>query len=210
MNGDIIGRVIISEKYPATPESFYVWIAPEFSSYVEVGSWVVAEDPDNPSFKYFCTIEDLKNISSTTSFDEYYSHNMGNPTYEPMSKPEVIILAKLKVLKNTLNSLIAPVNRLRIKFMNEGDMKYMFSDIVYHPSRRIIGGVVNGKVESGDSFIPIYFDSDYILGPEAAHLNISGISGMASKTSYAMFLIYSILKWAYDNGKKPLIVIFNL
>lgn len=31
-----------------------------------------------------------------------------------------------------------------------------------------------------------------MIGPEGAHLNISGISGLASKTSYAMFLLKAI------------------
>lgn len=35
-------------------------------------------------------------------------------------------------------------------------------------------------------------DAQFILGPEGAHLNISGISGLAAKTSYAMFLMKSI------------------
>ena len=30
------------------------------------------------------------------------------------------------------------------------------------------------------------------LGPEGAHLNISGISGLAAKTSYCMFLLKAI------------------
>lgn len=32
----------------------------------------------------------------------------------------------------------------------------------------------------------------FLIGPEGAHLNISGISGLASKTSYAMFLMKAI------------------
>ena len=35
-------------------------------------------------------------------------------------------------------------------------------------------------------------NSKFIIGPEGAHLNISGISGLASKTSYAMFLLKAI------------------
>ncbi|MEW6230477.1 MAG: ATP-binding protein, partial [Bacillota bacterium] len=35
----------------------------------------------------------------------------------------------------------------------------------------------------------VYLDKRYVLGPEGAHVNISGISGLATKTSYAMFLI---------------------
>ena len=40
--------------------------------------------------------------------------------------------------------------------------------------------------------LPVNLNSKFILGPEGAHLNISGISGLASKTSYAMFLLKAI------------------
>jgi uncharacterized protein len=40
----------------------------------------------------------------------------------------------------------------------------------------------------------VYLDRRYLLGPEGAHVNIGGISGLATKTSYAMFLIQSILQ----------------
>ena len=40
--------------------------------------------------------------------------------------------------------------------------------------------------------IPVHFNSHFLIGPEGAHLNISGISGLASKTSYAMFLLKAI------------------
>jgi len=40
--------------------------------------------------------------------------------------------------------------------------------------------------------VPIEFDAKYLVGPEAAHLNIAGISGLATKTSYAMFLLSAI------------------
>lgn len=40
--------------------------------------------------------------------------------------------------------------------------------------------------------LPVHLNSKFILGPEGAHLNISGISGLAAKTSYAMFLMKAI------------------
>lgn len=39
-----------------------------------------------------------------------------------------------------------------------------------------------------------HLDWRYILGPEEAHVNITGISGLATKTSYAMFLLQSLLQ----------------
>ncbi len=38
-----------------------------------------------------------------------------------------------------------------------------------------------------------YLDTDYILGNNGAHINVSGLSGVAAKTSYTTFLIYSML-----------------
>jgi len=40
--------------------------------------------------------------------------------------------------------------------------------------------------------IPVHFNSKFLIVPEVALLNISGISGLAAKTSYAMFLMKSI------------------
>ncbi|CAN5713107.1 ATP-binding protein [soil metagenome] len=38
----------------------------------------------------------------------------------------------------------------------------------------------------------IYLDLEFLDGTRGAHVNISGISGVATKTTYAMFLLYSL------------------
>ena len=37
--------------------------------------------------------------------------------------------------------------------------------------------------------VPVHLDRRDLIGPEAAHLNIAGISGLATKTSYVTFLV---------------------
>ena len=39
---------------------------------------------------------------------------------------------------------------------------------------------------------PVYLDVDFIDGTKGAHVNISGVSGVATKTSYATFLLYGL------------------
>lgn len=62
--------------------------------------------------------------------------------------------------------------------------------------------------------LPVNLNSKFLLGPEGAHLNISGISGLASKTSYAMFLMKSIqdqyLKYDEESDESVAFVIFNV
>lgn len=41
---------------------------------------------------------------------------------------------------------------------------------------------------------PIYADFSFINGERGGHISISGISGVATKTSYAMFLLYQLLE----------------
>jgi hypothetical protein len=49
-----------------------------------------------------------------------------------------------------------------------------------------------GLYRSGGTESPVYLDADFLLGPEAAHLNITGVSGLATKTSAVEWLLASI------------------
>ena len=48
-----------------------------------------------------------------------------------------------------------------------------------------------GMSQAGDT---VYLDMDFVTGKKAAHISISGISGAATKTTYAMFLLYMLFE----------------
>ncbi|MXY73409.1 MAG: ATP-binding protein [Acidimicrobiia bacterium] len=72
------------------------------------------------------------------------------------------------------------------------------------PVRRVVGEErdealdmteVERKLPAGltrESSQPMMLDLDFLDGTKGAHVNISGISGVATKTSYATFLLYSL------------------
>src|SRR5438067_8417288 len=39
---------------------------------------------------------------------------------------------------------------------------------------------------------PVFLDLDFLDGSRGAHVNISGVSGVATKTTYALFLLYAL------------------
>ena len=41
---------------------------------------------------------------------------------------------------------------------------------------------------------PVFLDLDFLDGTRGAHVNISGVSGVATKTTYATFLLYSLFE----------------
>jgi len=56
----------------------------------------------------------------------------------------------------------------------------------------------------------IYLDADFLLGPEAAHLNITGVSGLATKTSAVEWLLASLFKHFPDEKGSIAAVCFNV
>ncbi|ABV33938.1 MULTISPECIES: ATP-binding protein [Pseudothermotoga] len=72
----------------------------------------------------------------------------------------------------------------------EIDIAFGFDELIKQRMAVPIGVFKNGR--------PAYADIRYILGENGAHINISGQSGVASKTSYATFLVKSFL----DTGRR--------
>src|SRR5205823_330791 len=67
-----------------------------------------------------------------------------------------------------------------------------------------------GLYTSGGLEAPVYVDADFLLGPEAAHLNISGVSGLATKTSAVEFLLASIFQHFPPHKGRVAAVCFNV
>ena len=57
---------------------------------------------------------------------------------------------------------------------------------------------------------PIWLDSDYLLGPEAGHANWTGQSGLATKTSHAVFLLSAVFQKLRAQGKSVAALMFNV
>jgi len=74
-----------------------------------------------------------------------------------------------------------PGSAVRLATDGERDIALSFDDV----ERRLPAGASrNGE--------PVFLDLDFVDGTKGAHINISGISGVATKTSYATFLLYSL------------------
>lgn len=75
----------------------------------------------------------------------------------------------------------------------------------------IPAGYIKMYEGENEQILPVNFNSHFLIGPEGAHLNISGISGLASKTSYAMFLMKAIQDTAMkENQDSVAFVMMNV
>jgi len=110
------------------------------------------------------------------------------------------------VLKMEPEEPIQPVAIGNVFLAEDTDVEKSLRMDSYPNSQIPVGLYVNGENQS-----PVYLDSNFLLGPEAAHLNVTGVSGLATKTSIIEFLLSSIFqKYQSESSDKIATVLFNV
>lgn len=199
-----IGKTSSPLREPNKTGIFYFWIKNDV--YINPFDFVVAEHIDGS--KTVGIVDEIFSYTDSEShLTNYIGSELGNPEAEPYIDRVSATIARVQVLRNIRNDgreelyMPIPAER-RVYFADKEAIKSAlgFDKILGIP---IPGGLVK---QSNGSLIPVYIDSDYLVGPNGAHANVTGISGLATKTSYIMFLIYSL----YRKLKNVSIVIFNV
>jgi hypothetical protein len=200
-----IGKTTATENQPNTVDTFSFWLSPE--TLVNPFDFVTVDHL--MSTRTIGVVRDMKTITDAPShLSNYVSSEFGNVMIAPNTNRITTTIAEAAVLAN-----FGEDSDLEINMPVENDRPVRFataSEIGLALGAEDLRIPVSmGLIEmSNGAKIPIKVDGRYLLGPEAAHLNVSGISGLATKTSYLMFLVQSILK-AYGSDKIG-VVIFNV
>ncbi|MFP3203144.1 MAG: ATP-binding protein [Sulfolobus sp.] len=202
-----IGKVIISDRDRAKHNEFYVWVAKDEN--IEVGSTIlVAEDDKNKIVGL--VVDSYSTSSAENALAEFYSSEVGNPSVQLPIEPRVITVYKVRVLRREPAITKPPTSRMRVRFADQQDIDFLNQTI--SPRNRVLAGFLYSfsDPQNPNSWIPLYYDARYIAGPEGAHVMITGKSGLAAKTTYALFLIFSFLQWARNNNRRVAVVAFNV
>lgn len=210
MKNKLIGRVIATEKNPTTMDKFTFWT----DSHLKLHAFdIVKVGHIDKSFSYG-VIENISHITDTQSFlTSFISSDFGNVEIEAPTLRVGMNYAEASVSFNDKN-LYTPVHNGSPVYLatEEEIVSALGLDKVQNP---LVCGSLKMYEDTDDEItLPVRINSKFILGPEGAHLNISGISGLASKTSYAMFLLKAIqeqyLKKSGDEEETVAFVIFNV
>lgn len=185
-----IGRVVATELKPSTPHQFHFWTARE--SPVGIGAIVRVQAPDRLVFGIvtdgFAYSDLLTPIHDVIGAD-------GDPALGGRSPTErsEIRLYTAAVLRQIPEEPLQPVPLGEVHLAADADVvTALRMDAFLEPGKST--GIPVGVYAAGGLESPIYLDADFLLGPEAAHLNITGVSGLATKTSAVEFLLTSIFQ----------------
>jgi DNA helicase HerA-like ATPase len=199
MEPKVIGKVTATESRPTTFNTLRFWLGE--GAEVRVFD-VVRVQHIKRSYTY-AIVRDLHYITDSAGhLAGYVSSDFGDVSAAPMNKRIGTTIAEAEVLYNS-DHIEMPVREGALVETADADgvRKALGLEGFQKP---IPAGYIS---MSYGTEVPIEFDSRYLLGPEGAHLNIAGISGLATKTSYAMFLLNSIQQRMSDRVS---IILFNV
>jgi len=201
---EIIGKASATEREPNSSEKFSFWLAAEKI----VNPFDIIEAAQMEGTRTFGLVTNIRQVTDAPShLSNFISSDFGSTEAMPQTPRQGANVAEVSVLANYDPSdpkrypmgIYMPVqNESLIQFADESGIhialgidKMFEYEREYKEKVTIPAGLIQ---MSNGSRARVYLDKRYVLGPEGAHVNIAGISGLATKTSYAMFLIQSILQ----------------
>ena len=189
-----MGRVIGTQD--ATPLEFWVWL--EEGEAIQVDDAIVVEtDSPNGPLKLFGMVDIVRARHQGSTFDsDVVEAERGLPV-------ELSIAAHVKVTRLIPEYYYPPLPGDSVRTVEDEEFaQALFMDKM---ERKFpIGLSLSGKDV-------VYGNLDFLNGRKGAHMNISGVSGIATKTTYSTFLLHSLLHCGHlTDAKNTHAIIFNV
>jgi DNA helicase HerA-like ATPase len=206
-----LGRVVATERRPNTPHEFHFWTALE--SPVGIGTIVRvdgrAQNGQIPHI-YGVVVEGFSYTDLMSPLHDVIGHD-GTPAGAGFASTDraEIRLYTAAVLRQVPDEPLQPVPMGQVFLATEEDVAIALRMDGYLREGSHTGIPV-GVYRAGGTDSPIYLDADFLLGPEAAHLNITGVSGLATKTSAVEWLLASIFAHFPESKGSVAAVCFNV
>ena len=189
-----LGRVVATEKKPNTPHEFHFWTA--IDAPIGIGTIVRVEGTTPVEAViprvYGVVVEGFSYSDLQSPLHDVLGHD-GRPQDGPLSHTDrtEIRLYTASVLRHIPEEPLQPVPLGAVYLADDADVAVALRMDGYITGESATGIPV-GVYRAGGMRSPIFLDADFLVGPEAAHLNISGVSGLATKTSAIEWLLQSI------------------
>lgn len=184
-----VGRVIATELKPSTPHQFHFWTARE----CPIGIGAIVRVEEQGRVVYGVVTDGFAYSDLATPMHAVIGADGDPGAVEEPTRRSEIRLYMAAVLRQLPEEPLQPVPLGAVWLASDADVALALRMDGYLAGERPTGIPV-GLYAAGGLEAPVYLDCDFLLGPEAAHLNITGVSGLATKTSAVEFLLGSIFQ----------------
>jgi hypothetical protein len=190
--------VVLGTK-PATPVEFWIAVERSYPLQLDDTVWTSTKIKINgieEEVRFYGIVDLVEKSYEGLNFDSDMYHIRDIPVEERH-------VAHVKITRIEPEYFIPPQPNAPV-FLARGEK--------FH--KTIGADMMKRKVPAGLSLATqevVYIDLDYIDGEKGAHVSISGISGVATKTSYGIFLLHEIMRLKAREGDKTFCaLIFNV
>jgi hypothetical protein len=203
---NIVGRTSATERDATTSDKFTFWLTHK----VIVNPFDIVEVeqvgyPEKGLSKTYGLVTILEHRTDAPShLANFISSNFGEVDENPNTPRQGATVAHVNVLSNSDDIYMPVPNEKLVYFADATGIERALGIDTMKIQDRIPAGLI--KMSNGASTVAC-LDKRYVLGPDGAHINISGISGLATKTSYAMFILQSILQKTTDISKVAVVIL---
>ena len=183
-----IGRVATPANLEATSDQFAFWVRPEQlvekSQIVHVTSRMGGED-----ITYYGLIEEVRRRSRRRDIHESYDGTDGDASSDGPYDPEGVTYAQVAILKADPNRLTPPLEQSPVLL---GDANVASTAYGFDEMRRPLS---IGRLRNGGSHFAgaAQIDLAYLLGDYGGHMNVTGMTGVGTKTSYLLVVLKALL-----------------
>lgn len=203
----LIGKIIATEKVPTTVDEFFFWTDKELI----IKPFDVVKVNHVRESVTFGVVEEISHLTDNSSFlGGFISSDFGDVNYQHYTQRIGMNYVKAKVVGNSHGIYTPVIDGCPVSLATEEDvLEALGLKDIKNP---LPCGYIEMYETPNNITVPVHFNSHFLIGPEGAHLNISGISGLASKTSYAMFLLKAIQEkyMVKESGDSVAFVIMNV
>lgn len=210
--GEILGRVVATERRPNTPHEFHFWTA--LDSPVGIGTIVRADGGATGDGRirsvYGVVVAGLSYTDVESAlFDVLGADGRPEAASAAPTRRTEVRLYSAAVLRQVPEDPIQPVPMGDVFLALDEDVAVALRMDGYTRADSRTAIPV-GLYRAGPTAAPIHLDADFLVGPEAAHLNITGVSGLATKTSAVEWLLASIFAHFPSSRGSVAAVCFNV
>jgi DNA helicase HerA-like ATPase len=184
-----VGLVLGTRGEAATPLEFWVYVDEE--SYLQLDDVVHVRSPlpgGRPvqAIDVYGVVDEVRAVQEGVSFDSDVALGMRG-----VLPVQTAVAAHIAVTRVEPEVFVPPMPGLEVARAQGAarDAALFFDEM--HLKDGTDTKVAFGLSRAGE---PVYGNLQFLNGVRGGHVNISGISGVATKTSYAMFLLYSLFE----------------
>lgn len=184
-----IGKVASPPRREATSEQFHFWVPR--GQLVEKTQIVLTESQVGDQLvKFYAIVNEVYRQSRKRDIGEEFDTFDGDVGYEPEFKAEGVTFATASILRTQPPVLTPPIEQSPVILGGKAEVQLAYgADEIYNPLP--IGLVKNG---AGAVAGPGYIDLDYLLGVNGGHMNVNGVAGRGTKSSFLLFVTDMLLR----------------